>query len=52
MKYKVLKTTEGRRYKVPMSEHETRERAMYWLTVTLLPFIGSALLFFLWVKAV
>ena len=50
MKYKVLKTTEGKRYKVPMSEQETREQVLYWMAITLLPFIGSALMFFVWVK--
>ena len=50
MKYKTLKTAEGRRYRVAMNEQETREQVLYWMAITLLPFIGSALMFFLWVK--
>ena len=50
MKYKVLKTTIGRKYKVPMSEDEIAEREIFHMAVVLLPFIFSALMFFIWVK--
>ena len=50
MRYKVLKTTMGRKYKVPMSEEEIAERDLFHLVVVALPFIASALMFFLWVK--
>lgn len=50
MKYKVLKTTMGRKYKVPMSDQEVAERTLYRLAITVLPFIGSALMFWIWVK--
>ena len=52
MRYKVLKTTMGRKYRVPMSDQEVAERAMYRMAVAILPFVGSALMFWLWVKAV
>ena len=50
MKYKVLKTTMGRRYKVPMSDQEVLERFLYRVAITVLPFFGSALMFWIWEK--
>lgn len=50
MKYKTIRTTTGRRFRVPMSEDEIVERQMYWLVVTMIPFISSALMFLIWVK--
>ena len=44
MRYKVLKTTMGRKYKVPMSEEEIAEREIFHMAVILLPFIFSALI--------
>ena len=49
-RYKVLKTTMGHKIRVRMSEEEIMERTLYRLTITILPFIGSALMFWLWVK--
>lgn len=50
MRYKTIRTTTGRRFRVPMSEDEIVERQMYWLVVTMIPFISSALMFLIWVK--
>ncbi len=50
MNYKTIKTATGKRFKVPMSDEEIEERQLYWLVVTLLPFISSALLFLVWLK--
>ena len=50
MRYKTIRTTTGRQFRVPMSEDEIVERQMYWLVVTTIPFISSALMFLIWVK--
>ena len=50
--YKTVKTTMGHKIRVHMSDQEVLERMLYWAAVTILPFIGSALLFLVWVKAV
>ena len=48
--YKTVRTTMGHKIRVRMSEEEIMERTLYRLTITILPFIGSALMFWLWVK--
>lgn len=48
--YKTIKTTTGHKIRVRMSEQEVIERTMYRMAITILPFIGSALMFWLWVK--
>ena len=48
--YKVLKTTDGRRYKVRMSQEELDARTIYRIALVTLPFISSALMFLIWVK--
>ena len=48
--YKVLKTTMGRRYKERMSDQETVDQFLYHIALVAVPFISSALMFFLWVK--
>ena len=48
--YKTVKTTMGHKIRVRMSEQEVLDRMIYWAAVTILPFIGSALMFWLWVK--
>ena len=48
--YKTIKTTLGHKIRVKMSEEEIQEREMFNALVVLLPLIGSALMFFLWVK--
>ena len=50
MTYKTVKTASGKRYRVPMSAEEVEERQLYWLAVTLIPFVSSALMFLIWVK--
>ena len=50
MTYKTIKTASGQRFRVPMSDEEIEERQLYWLIVTLIPFISSALMFLIWVK--
>jgi hypothetical protein len=42
--YKTLKTTEGRKFRVRMSEDEQAERELYWMVVTCLPFLASVLM--------
>ena len=48
--YKTFRTTMGHRIRVRMSAEEIRERKLFRAAVILMPFIGSALTFFLWVK--
>lgn len=48
--YKTIKTTLGHKIRVKMSEEEIQEREMFNALVVLMPLIGSALMFFLWVK--
>ena len=48
--YKTIKTTLGHKIRVEMSEEEIQERETFHALVILMPFIGSALMFFLWVK--
>ena len=48
--YKTFKTTMGHKIRVKMSEEELQEREMFNALVVLMPLIGSALMFFLWVK--
>lgn len=50
--YKTVRTTMGHKIRVRMSEQEVMERRLYWAAVTILPFVGSALMFFVWAKAV
>ena len=49
--YKTFKTTMGHKIRVKMSDEEIQERETFHALVILMPFIGSALMFFLWVKA-
>lgn len=48
--YKTIKTTLGHKIRVKMSDEEIQEREMFHAMVILMPLIGSALMFFLWVK--
>lgn len=48
--YKTIKTTLGHKIRVKMSDEEIQERETFHALVILMPFIGSALMFFLWVK--
>ena len=48
--YKVVKTAMGRKFRVKMDEDEIRERRMYHIAITLLPFVASVVLFGLWLE--
>ena len=48
MQYKVLKTSMGRKYRVPMTDDEVAERDMFRLVVVALPFFGTILLMAAW----
>ena len=48
--YRIEKTTMGHKIRVHMSEEEIMEREIFHMAVILLPFIFSALMFFIWVK--
>ena len=52
MKYRTFKTTMGHRYKVAMDRDELAERELYWIAVTVLPFVSAALMTFLWITGV
>jgi hypothetical protein len=47
-RYKVMKTTMGRKYRVRVCEDEVAERALFRAAVVLLPFVGSVLLMAVW----
>ena len=47
MQYKVLKTSMGRRYKVPMTDDEVAERDLFRLAIVALPFAASVLFAFI-----
>ena len=48
--YKTLKTTMGRRYRVRITSEEAAARWLYNCSLVVLPFISSALMFWIWVK--
>ena len=48
MKYRTLKTTMGRKYRIRMTEDEIAERELYRLAVVALPFFGTVLLMAVW----
>ena len=48
MQYKVLKTSMGRKYKVPMTDDEVMERDLFRLAIVVLPFFGTVLLMAVW----
>ena len=50
--YRIEKTSMGHKIRVKMSEDEIAERELYRMAIVCLPFVFSALMFFLWVKAV
>lgn len=52
MYYRTYKTTMGRKYRMRITEDEKAERELYWLAVTVLPFITAAGMMLLWVKGV
>ena len=51
MVYRTIKTSEGKKFRVRLSDHEVVDRRIYWAAVTVLPFVSSVLMFLIWVKA-
>ena len=49
-RYKKLKTSDGHKYLVRLSDQEIAANRKYWIAVTVIPFVASAAMFFLWVK--
>ena len=50
MVYRTIKTSEGHKFRVKLSDDDVKARRTYWMAVTLIPFISSAMMFLLWVK--
>ena len=50
MYYMRCKTTMGRRYRMRAPYDARAERVLYWLAITVLPFIGAAGMMWLWLK--
>ena len=48
MKYRTVKTTMGRKFRVPMTEDEISERSLFRMAITVLPFLGTVLLTIIW----
>ena len=48
MKYKLMKTTMGRKYYVRMADDEVAERILYRIALVVLPFITSVLMMAVW----
>ena len=42
--YRTFKTTMGRKYRVRMTKDEKDERSAYWMVVTMMTFVSSALM--------
>ena len=51
-RYRVMKTTMGRKYLVRVTEDEAEAQRIYWAAVTVIPFVSAALMMLLWVKGV
>lgn len=49
-RYQRMKTTLGHRYYVRMADDEVAGRIIYRAALVVLPFLASALMFFIWVK--
>ena len=50
--YRTVKTTMGHRYTVRMAEDERKERMLYWMAITVLPFVTAAGMMLIWLKGV
>ena len=48
--YKTLKTTMGRRYRVRITSEEAAAQWLYNVALVVVPFVSSALMFYVWVK--
>ena len=49
-RYRVMKTTMGRKYLVRMSEQEVIDQRIYYAAIVILPFVTSVAMFWLWIK--
>ena len=49
-RYRVMKTTMGRKYLVRMSEQEVIDQRIYYAVLVILPFVTSVVMFWLWIK--
>ena len=52
MMYRSYKTTMGRRYRMREPYDARMEKILYWLAITVLPFIGAAGMMWLWLKGI
>ena len=50
MYYIRCKTTQGHRYRMRAAEDARAEKILYWLAITVLPFIGAAVMMAVWVR--
>lgn len=50
--YRTYKTTMGHRIRVRMSQEEVAARWLYRFALVALPFVSSALMFYLWVEVI
>lgn len=48
--YKVIRTSTGHKIRVHLSEEEIAARTLYRIAVVTIPFVSSALMFWMWVK--
>ena len=49
-KYRTIRTSTGHRIRVRMSQEEVDARTIYRIALVTLPFISSALMFWLWIR--
>ena len=52
MKYRTYKTTLGHKVRVRMSDEEVAARWLYGAALVIVPFVSSAVMMFIWLKAV
>ena len=52
MMYKRYKTTMGRRYRMREPYDARMEKILYWLAITVLPFVTAVGMTWLWVRGV
>lgn len=52
VRYKTYKTTMGHKVRVRMSDEEIAARWLYRFALVVVPFISSALMFYVWVKVI
>ena len=50
IRYRTLKTTLGRKYRVRMTDSEIAERTLYRIALVALPFFSSVIMFWIWVR--